>query len=76
MILESEQEGNKAIGVMKAGQTFTIEPMINAGGSLSGSQFHVIPPLDVLSSTFYRNLVAKALGETGCGLIDWTAVTA
>lgn len=23
--------GNKAVGVMKAGQTFTIEPMINAG---------------------------------------------
>jgi methionyl aminopeptidase len=23
---------NKAVGVMKAGQTFTIEPMINAGG--------------------------------------------
>lgn len=25
------QAGNKAVGVMKAGQTFTIEPMINAG---------------------------------------------
>lgn len=23
--------GNKAVGIMKAGQTFTIEPMINAG---------------------------------------------
>ena len=23
--------GNKAVGVMKAGQTFTIEPMINSG---------------------------------------------
>lgn len=26
--------GNKAVGVMKAGQTFTIEPMINAGARL------------------------------------------
>lgn len=26
--------GNKAVGVMKAGQTFTIEPMINAGTCL------------------------------------------
>jgi hypothetical protein len=25
--------GNKAVGMMKAGQTFTIEPMINAGKS-------------------------------------------
>ena len=23
--------GNKAVGIMKAGQTFTIEPMINTG---------------------------------------------
>jgi hypothetical protein len=23
--------GNKAVGIMKAGQTFTIEPMVNAG---------------------------------------------
>jgi methionine aminopeptidase len=25
--------GNKAVGIMKPGQTFTIEPMINAGKS-------------------------------------------
>jgi len=27
---------NKAIGVMKAGHTFTIEPMISAGENLPG----------------------------------------
>ncbi|EXB76238.1 Methionine aminopeptidase 1A [Morus notabilis] len=30
-LLALTQAGNKAVGVMKAGQTFTIEPMINAG---------------------------------------------
>ena len=32
-LLALNQAGNKAVGVMKAGQTFTIEPMINAGTS-------------------------------------------
>ncbi|GMN43145.1 hypothetical protein TIFTF001_012352 [Ficus carica] len=31
MFLALTQVGNKAVGVMKAGQTFTIEPMINTG---------------------------------------------
>ncbi|KAA3462164.1 Methionine aminopeptidase 1A-like protein [Gossypium australe] len=31
LLLLLTQSGNKAVGVMKAGQTFTIEPMINAG---------------------------------------------
>lgn len=30
-LLALTRAGNKAVGVMKAGQTFTIEPMINAG---------------------------------------------
>lgn len=29
--IHQSMAGNKAVGVMKAGQTFTIEPMINAG---------------------------------------------
>ena len=31
VFLALTQVGNKAVGVMKAGQTFTIEPMINTG---------------------------------------------
>jgi len=31
--------GNKAVGIMKAGQTFTIEPMINAGKFM----YYIVP---------------------------------
>lgn len=34
-VLTLTQAENKAVGVMKAGQTFTIEPMINAGNFTS-----------------------------------------
>jgi methionine aminopeptidase len=33
--------GNKAVGLMKAGQTFTIEPMINAGKFVTMAKHNV-----------------------------------
>ena len=33
--------GNKAVGIMKAGQTFTIEPMINTGKFVTMAKHNV-----------------------------------
>jgi len=78
--------GNKAVGIMKAGQTFTIEPMINAGKFM----YYIVPsnPIsyDVQFKTVSKHLSVKqycknihiSVGVWNDRLWpdDWTAVTA
>jgi len=44
--------GNKAVGIMKAGQTFTIEPMINAGKFM----YYIVPSNPISYDVQFKNV--------------------
>ncbi|KAF3558053.1 hypothetical protein F2Q69_00010878 [Brassica cretica] len=58
---------NKAVGVMKAGQTFTIEPMINAGGHNIIVLAHKLGQYTQLGTTV-DDAIGEAFDKTAKGL--------
>lgn len=68
------QAGNKAVGVMKAGQTFTIEPMINAGIC----KFYNCVPCELIIYLASNILINVLIGiwRDRMWPDGWTAVTA